>query len=310
MGSLLRGDESVMEYVVPARIHQLRTIDPGEIRLMQLVLPEQVEIEGKSYAIRDAMRPGTAFLAKPWGARTNKSRRRMYTRSNTAFNEPRLLETIINHTHDERADTSIWWQSKTADDWFEKGQTVDVRLQLDQEHSLAMVYENTMACKSTNLRLEDDGQWEGMRMVCIAFGTGITPFLSYLRYMTANDFGKGRSRQGVHITLVASVRHVGQLMLHEELVSLEQRFPQHFRYHPVLTRVWPDGWGHLKGRILRVEHPESGRERIDISPLQTVVTDLGQSHVRICGSVTACRQLTLGLEHCEITPLTVRTESW
>jgi hypothetical protein len=299
-----------MEYVVPARIHQLRTIDPGEIRLVQLVLPEQVEIEGKSYAIRDAMRPGTAFLAKPWGTRTNKSRRRMYTRSNTAFNEPRLLETIINHTHDERADTSVWWQSKTADEWFEKGQTVDVRLQLDQEQSLAMVYENTTACKSTNLRLEDDGQWEGMRMVCIAFGTGITPFLSYLRYMTAHDFGKGRSRHGVHITLVASVRHVGQLMLHEELVSLEQRFPQHFRYHPVLTRVWPDGWGHLKGRILRVEHAESGRERIDISPLQTVVTDLGQSHFRICGSVTACRQLTLGLEHCEISPLTVRTESW
>lgn len=299
-----------MEHVVAARIHQLRTIDPGEIRLVQLALPEQIEIGGKSYVIRDTMRPGTAFLAKPWGERTGKYRRRMYTRSNTAFNEPRLLETFINYTHREQADTSGWWQSEMAKDWFEKGKTVEVRLQLDEEAGVALVYENTKVCKPANLRLEPDGIWEEMRMVCVAFGTGITPFLSYVRYLKAHNFGRNEARAGVHMTLVASVRHEGQLMLHEELVSLEQQFPQHFRYQPVLTRSWPTAWGYLKGRIMRVVHSVSGSDQVDITPFQAIVPDIAQSDLRVCGSVTACRQLTLGLEQGGLVPLTVRAESW
>ncbi|MDH5698611.1 MAG: hypothetical protein OEZ41_01455 [Nitrospirota bacterium] len=299
-----------MEHVVAARIHQLGTIDPGEIRLVQLALPEQVEIAGKSYAIRDTMRPGTAFLAKPWGGRTGKYRRRMYTRSNAAFNEPRLLETFINHTHQEKADTSGWWQSEMANDWFEKGKTVEVRLHLDEEEGVALVYENTKVCSPANLRLEDDGIWEGMRMVCVAFGTGITPFLAYARYLKAHNFGRKEARAGAHMTLVASVRHEGQLMLHEELVSLEKQFPQHFRYQPVLTRSWPTAWGYLKGRILRVAHSVSGSDQVDITPFQAIVPDIVQSHLRVCGSVTACRQLTLGLEQGGLVPLTLRAESW
>jgi len=300
-----------MEYVVPARIQQLRTIDPGEIRLVQLALPEEIELAGKLYIIQDTMRPGTAFLSKPWGARTGKYRRRMYTRSNSAFNEPRLLETFINHTHQDHADTSAWWQSEMANEWFEKEKTVDVRINLDQAERVARVYENTMVCKPANLRLEDDGQWEEMQMVCVAFGTGITPFLSYVQYMAAKDFGQQGGRHGVRLTLVASVRHAGQLMLHEELLALEKEFPQHFRYQPVLTRSWPEAWGYLKGRILRVECAKSGGDHIDITPLQSLVPDLSQSHLRMCGNVMACRQLTLGLEQGGgIAPLTVRAESW
>lgn len=299
-----------MEYVVGARIHQLRTIDPGEIRLVQLVLPEEIEIAGKRYAIRDTMRPGTAFLAKPWGDRTGKYRRRMYTRSNASFNEPRVLETFINYTHRDQSDTSGWWQSEMATDWFEKGKTVEVRLQLDEGRDVALVYENTKVCTPANLRLEDDGIWEGMRMVCVAFGTGITPFLSYARYLKSHNFGRKGARVGVHMTLVASVRQEGQLMLHEELVALEQQFPEHFRYQPVLTRSWPTAWAYLKGRILRVAHSMDGKDQIDISPFQTIVPDIAQSHFRVCGSVTACRQLTLGLEQEGLIPLTLRTESW
>jgi ferredoxin-NADP reductase len=234
----------------------------------------------------------------------------MYTRSNSAFNEPRLLETFINHTHQEQADTSMWWQSDMAYDWFKKGKTMDVRLQLDQDKGIASVYENTQMCKPANLRLEDEGSWEEMRMVCVAFGTGITPFLSYIRFMAALNFGQRRSRSGVHLTLVASVRHAGQLMLHEELLLLEKKFPQHFRYQPVLTRAWPDDWEYLKGRILRMEQKELRNDQVDITPLQTIVPDLAQSHLRVCGSVMACRQVTLGLDQRGIVPLTVRTESW
>lgn len=197
-----------------------------------------------------------------------------------------------------------------AIDWFEKEKTVEVRLQLDEEAGDAWVYENTKVCKSTNLRLEDNGIWEGMRIVCVAFGTGITPFLSYARYFKANNFGRKGAKAGAHLTLVASVRHEGQLMLHEELVALEQQFPQHFRYQPVLTRSWPTAWGYLKGRILHVVNYGSGNEQIDISPFQTIVPDIAQAHLRICGNVTACRQLTLGLERNGLVPLTVRAESW
>jgi ferredoxin-NADP reductase len=197
-----------------------------------------------------------------------------------------------------------------VNDWYEKEKTVDVRLRLEQQECVAMVYENTMVCKPANLRLEEDGEWEEMRMVCVAFGTGITPFLSYVRYMTAHDFGQKGSRHGVHLTLVASVRHAGQLMLHEELLSIENQFPQHFRYQPVLTRSWPTAWGYLKGRIMRVEHAESENQHIDTTPLQIIVPDLAQSHLRMCGNVTACRQLILGLEQGGIVPLTVRAESW
>lgn len=299
-----------MEPVVPARIHQLQTIDPGEIRLVQLILPEQIEIAGQLYTIQDAMRPGTAFLAKPWGERTGKYRRRMYTRSNSAFTEPRLLETIINFTHQDPADTSLWWQSEMAKDWFEQGKTVDVRIQLDQSRKIAIVYENTMVCKPSNLRLEEDGKWEEMRMVCVAFGTGITPFLSYIRYMAAQKFGQQRAGQGVHLTLIASVRHAGQLMLHEELLALENRFPQNFRYQPVLTRAWPESWTYVKGRILRVEQLDSGQERVDITPLLSMAPDLGKSHIRVCGSLRACQQVKLGLELKGIEPISLRMEVW
>ena len=63
-----------MEYVVSTRITQLEAIDPGEIRRVQLALPDHIEIEGKHYPLYDEMRPGTAFLAKPWGSRTEKLR--------------------------------------------------------------------------------------------------------------------------------------------------------------------------------------------------------------------------------------------
>ena len=299
-----------MQYVVPARITQLQTIDSGEIRRVQLALPEHIEIGPISYRIKDTMRPGTAFLAKPWGTRTDKYRRRMYSRTNTAFNEPGLLETFINHTHQEQADTSVWWQSKMAKEWYEIGKTVDVLVSLDASQRTAMVYENTKVCTPTNLRLEENGNWETMRVVCVAFGTGATPFLSYVRYMASQNFGEKGGEGGVHMTLVVSVRHSGQLMLHQELLALEQQFRRHFRYQPLLTRSWPKDWTYLKGRIMWAEVMPSGEERVNLTPLLGIVPNLSESHLRICGNVFACDQLTKGLREWEIHPLSVRSESW
>jgi len=300
-----------MEYVASARIAQLQFIDPGEIRRVLLALPDYVEIGGRRYPLQDAMRPGTAFLAKPWGMRTDKFRRRMYTRSNSSCNEPGLLETFINHTHRPQADTSVWWQSEVADQWYQTEEPLDVRLTVDEIRGVATVYENTTVCKKANLRLEDDGEWEDRQLVCVAFGTGITPFLSYIRYMAHQEWGQGGrgGRQGT-MTLIASVRHEKQLMLHQELVKMAQQFPEYFRYVPVLTRSWPSDWGSPKGRIVQANVLPSGEEQIDPTPLLELVPDFSQADLRVCGSVSACRQLVQGLSERNICPMTVRTESW
>ena len=299
-----------MEYVVSARIAQLQVIDPGEIRRVKLVLPPDVEINGRRLSLLDTMRPGTAFLAKPWGSRTDKSRRRMYTRSNSSSNEPGMLETFINHTHLPQADSSIWWQSSMVDDWYESRKGIDIRIRMDESRGLATVYENTTVCKESNLRLEPEGEWEDRHLICVAFGTGITPFLSYIRYMAAGGWGTtGRMRQG-HLTLIASARHERQLMLHQELMEMAQRFSRHFRYIPVLTRSWPKDWPSLRGRVIRAKIQGSGEEQIDLSPLMEAIPDFSNSDLRICGNVEACRQLLQGLQALNIYPMSVRKESW
>ena len=99
------------ELFVPARITNVHTYDPGEVRKVAFTLPEIFEVDGRPVPVRDRMRPGSAFLVKPFGVRTQKYRRRMYTRTNCSDESPRVLETIINDTHKEKADTSPWWQT-------------------------------------------------------------------------------------------------------------------------------------------------------------------------------------------------------
>ena len=299
-----------MEFFVAARISNLQVVDPGEIRRVEFALPDYVEIGEIRYSLHDTMRPGTAFLAKPWGMRTEKFRRRMYTRSNSSCLEPGVLETFINHTHRPLADTSMWWQSEMADIWYEEGRTVEVRLTVDESQGLATVYENAALCKDGNLRLEPDGEWEDSCLVCVAYGTGITPFLSYIRYMANQAWSQGGGKCHGHMTLIASARHQGQLILHQELQEIAQQFPQHFRYVPVLTRSWPEDWPSLKGRIVQTNVLPSGEEQVDLTPLLNLVPDLSQAHLRMCGSFPACRQFTQGLREQGICPVTVRMESW
>ena len=119
------------EMFVPATISNVRRVLPGEITEIVLTLPREVEIEGRTFPVRDQMRPGTAFLAKPWGQRTEKFRRRMYTRSNCSLQSRGVLETIINDTHRDKADTSPWWQTQELEELSRAGGTVAVRLDFD-----------------------------------------------------------------------------------------------------------------------------------------------------------------------------------
>ncbi len=299
-----------MEYVASAQIVGLHVVDPGEISQIRLALPAMIEVDEKRLPLIDTMRPGTAFLAKPWGMRTHKHRRRMYTRSNSSSDEPGILETFVNHTHRSNSDTSIWWQSDSVRHWYNTKRPIEIRVRVDETSGHASVFENTLMCKKANLRLEPEGEWEGRRFVCVAFGTGVTPFLSYLRYMVHHDWGRGNKKPSVSMTLIASVRHEGQLMLHENLTKIAREFSEYFRYVPVLTRSWPHDWPFLTGRIVRTHVLLSGDEQIDVTPFLEVVPDLAQSDLRVCGSSLACRQLLDGLHERNLSPLTIRTESW
>ena len=298
------------EIFVPGKISKVTTLDQHELRVIELTLPEQHEVEGVMYRVRDTMRPGTAFLAKPFGIRTGKIRRRMYTRSNSSSQAPGRLETVINHTHLDKSDTSPWWQSNDVLIYQQNGTPIDVRVEWNEDRSHLIVYENAQGCLPANLRLEPDVEWKEMRFLGLAFATGITPFLSYLRYMKEQQFGKCESQPGIHFTLVASARYFRQLIDHEELLELEQGFPENFRYHPVLTRESPPDWSYTSGRIMRAEPNNVGEPQIDLTPLCQMVPEIEKCHVRLCGNRQARDQLQAGLQRHEITPRSFRAEVW
>jgi Oxidoreductase NAD-binding domain len=301
------------EILVPAVITNIRTIDPGEIRVVTLTLPDEYEVAGTAYRIEDEMRPGNAFLARPVGARTGRIRRRMYTRSNCSLTSPRVLETIINHTHEEKADTSIWWQTEQIDALVHQAGTIDIRVDFSPDRTHLRVFENTARIEPTNLRLEPDNQWPFMRFAAVALSTGITPFLAYLRYMKARDFGRAYHPSGCYVLLIASVRHPGQLMEHEELLELERRFPNNFKYYPVLTRQWPFDWPYGRGRIIHSDHglEVSDREScIDLKPLLRLVPDVHRYDVRMCGNALCRDQLVQGLQQYDLHIASFRSEVW
>lgn len=298
------------EIFVPAVLTEVRTIDPGEIRAVALTLPPEHEVAGRKYPIRDEMRPGNAFLAKPWGARTERTRRRMYTRSNCSLTSPRVLETIINHTHEPKADTSIWWQTEAVEALHRAGGTIEVRVDVSPDKTHLVLYENSSQCSPSNLRLEPDDQWPSLRFVGIALSTGITPFLAHLRYMKALNFGRDRHPPGAHYTLIVSVRSPGQLMAHDELIELARAYPEHFRYYPVLTREWPPDWPYGRGRIIRVKEDPYGQPLVDLAPLLEVVPDLERCHLRMCGNALAREQLLQGLRQNGLKVLSFRSEVW
>ena len=298
------------ELVVPAHLTRVTTVDPGEIRIIELTLPEQWEVEGKIYPIQDVMRPGNAFLTKPWGARTEKWRRRMYTRSNTALETPLRLETIINFTHQDKSDTSIWWQTDEIVEWQQSRKTLDVRVNWNEDRTALQIYENSRRCHDTNLHLEPDNEWSQMSFLGLAFSTGITPFLAYIRHMRHHDFGRSCSHPGAQLTLVESVRHRQQLLVHDELQELERQYPDNFRYHPVLTQSWPKDWGYTKGRVIQTTRTRENEEQIDLSRLLAIEPNLQQQHIRFCGNMNARDQLHRGLKYYKIQPQSIRAEVW
>jgi len=101
----------------------------------------------------------------------------------------------------------------------------------------------------------------GQRLVFIAGGSGITPFMSMLREVS--DCGLGR-----HITLIYGNRTEDDIIYHEELTTLAARLT-HFSYVPVVEQPGP-GYAGEKGFM-------SG----DL--IERVAGDLGGAMFYLCG---------------------------
>src|SRR3990172_24446 len=231
---------------VPGEVSRLDNIDPKEIRVVEIQMPHASEVDGRMYPIADEMRPGTAFLAEPFGARTQKLQKRLYTRSNCALTENRILQTIINDTHDPKADTSVWWQT----DEVSVGDTINVRVEFNGDGTTLIVYEHRIKDDNKSLKLEP-----------------------------------------------------------EEWLELEKKYPENFRYHPVLTREWPEDWPYTRGRIVKAEKGADGQAKINMNPLFGVVTDIEERQIRMCGNETAELQLRTGFEQTRI-PASFKAEVW
>ncbi|PYS28840.1 MAG: hypothetical protein DMG11_11160 [Acidobacteria bacterium] len=278
--------------LAPATITRVRTLHEGELRGVELTLPVSLRVGAKDEPIEDGMRPGAAFLAEPFGGQSKKYHKQLYMRSNCSISSQRRLETV-------------WWQTGEI----HEGDTIGVRVDADPKGNFLRVHEHRILDQSKSLALEPDTWWSEQNFVAVAFSTGITPFLAHIRYMALFGFGRAFRRfdSGAHYVLIVSVRNPRQLMCHDELRELEDRFPDNFRYHPVLTREWPDDWPYTRKRIIKTE---DGTGEIDLSPLLNVVPDIGSRHVRICGGKAPTEQLVRGLREYRIAPRSLKTEVW
>ncbi|MDX1950884.1 MAG: FAD-binding oxidoreductase [Verrucomicrobiota bacterium] len=131
----------------------------------------------------------------------------------------------------------------------------------------------------------------GKHLLCIAGGSGVTPFRGFVREAT---------RRGLEtkITILYSVRTTKDIIFNEEFRQLEQQNP-HFKFHVTCTRL-PEGdiWTGRCGRI-------------DAAWIQSQISDLSNTIFYACGP----NALVDSTEHLVLHDLHVpkeqmRTEKW
>jgi len=83
---------------------------------------------------------------------------------------------------------------------------------------------------------------ENKHLICIAGGSGVTPFRAFVREAT-------RRKLSTKITILYTVRQPKDIIFQEEFRELEKENP-HFKFHVTCTRATPeDQWPNRVGRI-------------------------------------------------------------
>ncbi|HWD20066.1 MAG TPA: FAD-binding oxidoreductase [Verrucomicrobiae bacterium] len=132
---------------------------------------------------------------------------------------------------------------------------------------------------------------EHKHLICIAGGSGVTPFRA---------FGREATRRGINtkITVLYTVRTACDIIFNEEFRQLEAQNP-HFKFHVTCTRLSAeDAWVGRRGRI----NSEWVREHI---------TDLNHTVFYACGPnalVEATEKLVL--EELKVPKEQIKTEKW
>ncbi len=132
---------------------------------------------------------------------------------------------------------------------------------------------------------------ENKHLICIAGGSGVTPFRGFVREAT---------RRGLktRITIIYSVKTTKDIIFNEEFRELEQQNP-FFKFHVTCTRLAP-------------EDPWTGRRgRINAELVKEHVCDLPNSVFYACGPnelVDATEALVL--EELKVPKEQMKTEKW
>lgn len=128
-------------------------------------------------------------------------------------------------------------------------------------------------------------------LICIAGGSGVTPFRAYARDAT-------RSQLPTRITVLYSVRTTSDIIFNTEFRELERANPN-FQFHVTCTRLAP-------------EDPWTGRRgRITAEWIKSFITDPAKTVFYACGTtelVVATEKLVL--EELHLPKEQMKTEKW
>ena len=131
----------------------------------------------------------------------------------------------------------------------------------------------------------------GKHLICIAGGSGVTPFRGFAREAT-------RRQLDTRITILYSVRTTNDIIFRQEFQQLEQE-NEHFDFYVTCTRLHPDDpWSGRRGRI----SAEWVREHIH-DPANTVFYACGTNEL-----VEATEQLVL--DELKLPKEQMKTEKW
>ena len=131
----------------------------------------------------------------------------------------------------------------------------------------------------------------GKHLICIAGGSGVTPFRGFVREAT-------RLKHPVRITILYSVRTTNDIIFNEEFHQLQQENPDFF-FYVTCTRLTPDDpWPGRRGRI-------------DADWVRSHIHDSAHTVFYACGPNELVENTeTLVLEQLGIPKAQMRTEKW